>query len=85
MKLIGWNCRGLDNGSAVRSLLELGRVEEPNVLFLAETKLSVEELERFRWMLGMAHMTAWSSEGRSRGVALFWRKEVDVSLRSYGR
>ncbi|XP_045083714.1 uncharacterized protein [Aegilops tauschii subsp. strangulata] len=46
MKIIGWNCRGLGNGPAVRSLLELGRMEEPDVLFLAETKMSDKELER---------------------------------------
>lgn len=71
MKLIGWNYRGLGNGPAVQSLLDLGRTEDPDVLFLAETKLMEKELERFRWMLGLAHMTAWNPEGRSRGVALF--------------
>uniref|UniRef100_A0A453D5J8 Reverse transcriptase domain-containing protein n=1 Tax=Aegilops tauschii subsp. strangulata TaxID=200361 RepID=A0A453D5J8_AEGTS len=30
-------------------------------------------------------MNAWNPEGRSRGVALFWRRGVDVTLRSYGR
>ena len=85
MKIIGWNCRGLGNGPAVRSLLDLGRMEEPDILFLAETKLTVNELERFRWMLGLVHMTAWNPEGRSRGVALFWRRGIDVQMRSYGR
>lgn len=34
---------------------------------------------------GLTNMTAWSSEGRSRGVALFSRRGVEVSLCSYGR
>ncbi|KAE8805897.1 hypothetical protein D1007_18055 [Hordeum vulgare] len=50
-----------------------------------ETKLSDREMEKFKWRLGLSNMIAWSSEGRSRGVALFWRKEVRLALRSYGR
>ncbi|KAE8791529.1 Elongation factor 1-alpha [Hordeum vulgare] len=30
-------------------------------------------------------MVAWKDESSGRGVALFWRKDLDVSLRSYGR
>src|SRR4051812_42857403 len=85
MKIIRWNCRGLGNGPVVRSLLEMGRVEEPDILFLCETRLEERELDRFRWMLGLSHMTAWKAVGRSRGVAMFWKKEVDVTLRSFGR
>lgn len=85
MKIISWNCRGLGNGPAVHSLLKLGRVEDPDILFLCETRLTKKELDRFRWMLGLANMNAWEAEGRSRGVALFWRRGLEVALRSYGR
>ncbi|XP_044399391.1 elongation factor 1-alpha-like isoform X1 [Triticum aestivum] len=85
MKIISWNCRGLGNGPAVRSLLELGRVEVPDVLFLCETRLTEKKLGRFRWSLGLANMVAWKDESSGRGVALFWRRGLDVSLRSYGR
>ena len=54
-------------------------------MFLAETKLTEKELERFRWTLGLAHFVVWNPEGRSRGVALFWRRGVDLTLRSFGR
>ena len=80
MRIVAWNCRGLRNGPAVHSLLELGRMEEPAILFLAETKLTEKEMERFRWMMGLTHMVAWNPEGRSRGIALFWRRGVGVSL-----
>lgn len=52
MKLVGWNSRELGNGPAVQGLLDLGRAEDPDVLFLAETKMTVSELEKFRWRLG---------------------------------
>ena len=59
MKIISWNCRGLGNGPAVRSLLELGRVEDPDIMFLGETRMKEKELGRFRWLLGLANMVAW--------------------------
>jgi hypothetical protein len=48
MIICGQNCRGLGNGPAVRSLLELKRVEDPDVLFLFETKLDEREMDVFR-------------------------------------
>jgi hypothetical protein len=44
----GYNCRGLGNGLAVRGLLSFKRKVDPDVLFLAETKLYEREMERFR-------------------------------------
>uniref|UniRef100_A0A453JWN8 Endonuclease/exonuclease/phosphatase domain-containing protein n=1 Tax=Aegilops tauschii subsp. strangulata TaxID=200361 RepID=A0A453JWN8_AEGTS len=85
MKLVSWNCQGLGNGPAVQSLLDIGRVEEPDVLFISETRMTHQELDRFRWSLGLTQMLAWDSVGRSRGIALFWRRGLDLSLRSYGR
>lgn len=49
----------------------MGRKEEPDIVFLAETKMMEKELGRFRWMLGLANMVAWNAEGRSHGVAMF--------------
>lgn len=85
MKIISWNCRGLGNGPAVQSLLDLGRVEGPDILFLCETRMKEKQLGRFRWLMGLPNMVAWKDDSTGRGVALFWRKELNVSLRSYGR
>ena len=85
MKLNSWNCRGLGNRPAVRGLLDLQKCEAPDILFLCETKLTKERMERFRWMLGMTNMVAKSCVGRSGGVALFWRRDLDVRLRSFSK
>jgi len=37
MKLLSWNCRGLALAWAVRSLLEVQRQINPDVVFLSET------------------------------------------------
>uniref|UniRef100_A0A2N9HUR9 Endonuclease/exonuclease/phosphatase domain-containing protein n=1 Tax=Fagus sylvatica TaxID=28930 RepID=A0A2N9HUR9_FAGSY len=39
IRIISWNCRGLGNQFAVRSLCQLVKNEGPKVLFLMETKL----------------------------------------------
>ncbi|XP_024318899.1 uncharacterized protein LOC106866892 isoform X2 [Brachypodium distachyon] len=85
MKIVVWNCRGLGNRPAIRGLLELQKKEGPDILFLSETKLDKRRMEKFRNMLGLQGMLVRDCEGRSGGVALFWRRGVDVSLRWMGR
>jgi exonuclease III len=85
MKTVAQNCRGLGNQPAVNGLLELQRTEDPDILFLSETKLVGREMEFLRWKLNMPNMVVVDSVGRSGGLALFWKREVDVSLRWKGR
>ena len=85
MKIIAWNCRGLDNRSAVRGLLELQKSEGADILFLSETKLDRHMMERFHWMLGLPNMIVREGEGQGGGFAVFWRRGIDVSLRNTAR
>ena len=56
MKLIAGNCRGLGNGPAIRSLLNLQKEEDPDILFLSETKMDSRRMEGLRWKLGMTNL-----------------------------
>jgi exonuclease III len=56
MKIVGYNCRGLGNRPAVRGLLALQKKEDPDILFLSETKLDKKGIEKFRHILGMPHL-----------------------------
>ena len=44
MKILSWNCRGLGNQRAVDVLSHLVREKAPKILFLMETKQSIDEM-----------------------------------------
>jgi exonuclease III/phage terminase Nu1 subunit (DNA packaging protein) len=75
----------LGNGPAVRGLLALQKKEDPDILFLSETKLKGKKMEKFRNMLGLQHMLVKDCVGKSGGLALFWRRGINVELRWMGR
>jgi exonuclease III len=78
MKAIAYNCRGLGNQPTVQGLLELWKAEDPDVLFLSETKLDKEGMMRIKVLLGMPNMEVKNCEGRSGGLALLWKKDVNL-------
>lgn len=82
MSLLSFNCRGLGNTAAVNNLRNLVRREAPSLIFLAETKLSCGEMMKVKAKLTGYDGLAVDSCGRSGGVALLWRKEIMVDLRS---
>jgi exonuclease III len=69
----------LGNGPAIRSLLEFQKKEDPDVLFLSETKLDEKRLQWFKWKLGLVNMVAKDCDGQSGGLALFWRSDVNLT------
>ena len=48
MKLISWNIRGCSNPRKWKKLNRKIRQENPDILFLQETKCSLEGLEKIR-------------------------------------
>lgn len=76
---------GLGNRPTVRGFLDLQKREEPDILFLSETKMDRRRIEKFRWSLGLTNLVFKECVGKSGGLALFWRNGVDVRLRSLSK
>ena len=70
MIIISWNCRGLGNRRAVEVLVDLVRSKAPTILFLMETKMTVQEMEPIKAELGFQAMIVVSSEGRRGGLGI---------------
>ena len=83
MIVLSWNCREFGNQHAVNVLSHLVREKAPNVLFLMETKQTVEEM---RWIQGELHydsMLAIPCLERRGGLAMLWKNEVDLHIQTY--
>ncbi|CAJ2638124.1 unnamed protein product [Trifolium pratense] len=87
MKIISWNCRGLGNPSAVRALLRLIRNENPQVVFLMETRLKEDEMEKIKrrcgFSFGISVDCMGSGRERAGGISLLWSDQVSLSVISY--
>jgi exonuclease III len=85
MITLSWNCRGLGNPTAVRELCRLCKVKKPNLVFLMETKLRQQKMEKIRIKIGFRNMFVVDCVGRSGGLALFWKDEVGLEIQNYSR
>ena len=48
MSLLSWNCQGLGNLQTVKALEKAVNKEEPNIVFLMETKSNKEWMEKVK-------------------------------------
>lgn len=78
MKILSWNTRGLGNPRGIRTLRELIKKEDPNVLFIQETRLIAHAMEKCKLRLGFVNCLSVSCVGYSEGLALFWKQEINL-------
>jgi hypothetical protein len=55
----------------MNGLLEFQKKEDPDVLFLSETKMDRSKLEWLRWKLSMPNMMVKDCVGQSGGLVIF--------------
>jgi hypothetical protein len=82
MKTLAYNCRGARCGPAVRSLLEVQGRCDPDIIFLSETHLDKVGAEKLRVQMRMFGALVAESDGRSGGLIMFWKRDIDVQLRA---
>lgn len=59
--------------------------KQPNFVFLVETLSMKTSLERIRIRLGFDDLFVVEPIGRSGGLALLWKEEMDLELYNYSR
>jgi exonuclease III len=80
MKLLAWNCRGVNKAPTVRVLKTLNRECSPDILFLAETKALVQRIDSIKERLGFVECFCVEANGSAGGLALFWKKGVELEV-----
>ena len=85
MSLINWNCRGLGSLSAIPNLKFLVRYYKPDTLFLSETLVFRNKIEKFRYILGFDNCFVFNRQGRSGGLAFFWRNSFNYRILNYSQ
>ncbi|CAM8919819.1 unnamed protein product [Rhodiola kirilowii] len=83
MSALVWNYRGIGGAVTVRTLINLVRVNHPLVVGLLETKAGKARMERIQREIGFRNGFVVESRGRSGGLVLWWKAEIDLSIRSY--
>ncbi|KAK8264561.1 hypothetical protein V6Z12_D12G118100 [Gossypium hirsutum] len=85
MKIFCWNCHGVGNPATIRELKQLLVANVSDILFLCETKVHSNEFSRIQSRCRMGGCLAVSSEGKSNGLAMMWREDVDVTIQTYSK
>uniref|UniRef100_A0A7N2L6U1 Endonuclease/exonuclease/phosphatase domain-containing protein n=1 Tax=Quercus lobata TaxID=97700 RepID=A0A7N2L6U1_QUELO len=74
---------GLENLSASTVLSHLAREKAPDVLFLMETKQTVDEMRNIQADLHYDSMLAVPCVHRVGGIAMLWKADVDLHVQTY--
>ncbi|TYH01825.1 hypothetical protein ES288_A09G090400v1 [Gossypium darwinii] len=82
MKFLCWNYYGLGNPTIVREFKQFLVVNNPDVIFLNETKMKANDFQHVQNRCMMKNGLAMSSEGRSGDLALMWREDFDVNIQN---
>jgi endonuclease/exonuclease/phosphatase family metal-dependent hydrolase len=85
MKILSWNCRGLSIPSAIPNLRNVAQGYHPDILFLSETLSKAKKMENIRVKLKFDACLSVDVEGRSGGLSVMWKQNVQCSILNYSR
>jgi exonuclease III len=80
MRILGWNCRGICNASTTRALRATIKVQNPDVIFLCETKASKDKMKDLAISIGFPEHVIVGATGKAGGLCLFWSNAIDVQV-----
>lgn len=84
MSCLLWNCQGIGPLLTVHVFGDLLRHYRPDVIFPAETKVTSHNIEKLKRSWNLNSVTV-DRVGLSEGLALLWRKEIQLNLLSLSR
>lgn len=82
MRWLCWNVRGLGNQRTVHELASIMRVQDPAVVFLAETWADEDRLMKLCDDLHFDDIWVVPRETRAGGLALLWRNSIQIDVDS---
>ena len=66
--------------SLARAFKALALAEGPDIIFLLENKVSSPRIDKIKHSLGFANFYCVDSEGKAKGLALFWKLGVEMKV-----
>ncbi|KAL0009437.1 hypothetical protein SO802_010939 [Lithocarpus litseifolius] len=80
MSCLSWNCRGLGNPQTEAKLADLVGKKDPKVVFLIETKVDKEIIERISCKMQYKFFVVVPRHNRGGGLALLWKEDFAMKV-----
>ncbi|KAI5317672.1 hypothetical protein L3X38_037379 [Prunus dulcis] len=80
MLVFSWNIRGLDIRRTFRYLKNFLQDKMPDLIFLAETRMTAVHMGRFFTKLGSGGVVCVPHDGLSGGLCTLWKQGLSVQL-----
>lgn len=80
MKVLSWNCRGLENPVVFNVLKILVKKYNPSCIFLCETKGSHSRLSQICSALGFYKAEIVEANGSAGGLCLMWSDDIEMEI-----
>ena len=83
MSFLSWNCRGLGNRRTGNALKKICKAKAPNIVFLIETKLNRDWMEKVHDQCESKHGLIVPSDGSIGGLAMLRKEGTIVHVKTY--
>ncbi|OVA04575.1 Endonuclease/exonuclease/phosphatase [Macleaya cordata] len=74
-QILAWNCQGCGSKNTRNYLRNLIRSNDPDIIFLLETKMSEQKGSSFFRTLSLPKIWSFPSSGLAGGIALLWKED----------